>query len=193
MLPGTPSSCCSTATRPAPWASLRTRASTRRSGLQAPSSGSMPRAGRRATLVTTGTGGIVVDLCSLDGFGEALDCLAAVEPDAPSSLARALGHAQTPAARAGELVVVTATLDPRVARSGARRRCTSARLGRLGRRPQLRGAADPRRARPPPALVCGSAGCRSSPRGRPRGGPRLGPPGGGGAWVGRSQPAPSRR
>ena len=68
--------------------------------------------GRRATLVTTGTGGIVVDLCSLDGFGEALDCLAAVEPDAPSSLARALGHAQTPAARAGELVVVTATLDP---------------------------------------------------------------------------------
>ena len=67
--------------------------------------------GRRATLVATGTGG-VVDVCSLTDFGDALDALAAVEPDAAFPLARALGHEQAPAARAGELVVVTATLDP---------------------------------------------------------------------------------
>ncbi|HET6624115.1 MAG TPA: DUF58 domain-containing protein [Gaiellaceae bacterium] len=67
--------------------------------------------GRRATLVATGIGG-VVDVCSLTDFGDALDALAAVEPDAAFPLARALGHEQAPAARAGELVVVTATLDP---------------------------------------------------------------------------------
>ena len=67
--------------------------------------------GRRATLVATGTGG-VVDVCSLTDFGDALDALAAVEPDAAFPLARALGHEQAPTARAGELVVVTATLDP---------------------------------------------------------------------------------
>ena len=69
--------------------------------------------GRRATLVTTGTAAAVVDVCSLAGdFHSALDTLAAAEPDAPFSLARALRHAQGPTARAGELVVVTATLDP---------------------------------------------------------------------------------
>jgi uncharacterized protein (DUF58 family) len=67
--------------------------------------------GRRATLVATGTVA-VVDVCSLSDFGEALDALAAVEPDAACPLARALGQGQAPAARAGELVVVTATLDP---------------------------------------------------------------------------------
>lgn len=68
--------------------------------------------GRRATLVTTGSGG-VVDVCSLTDFVDALDALAAVEPDAAFPLARALGHEQAPAARAGELVLVTSTLDPR--------------------------------------------------------------------------------
>jgi uncharacterized protein (DUF58 family) len=67
--------------------------------------------GRRATLVSTGSGSLV-DLCSLTDFGEALDALAAVEPDASYPLARALSHEQAPAARAGELVVVTASLDP---------------------------------------------------------------------------------
>jgi uncharacterized protein (DUF58 family) len=68
--------------------------------------------GRRATLVTTGSGG-VVDVCSLTDFVDALDALAAVEPDAAFPLARALGHEQAPAARAGELVLVTSTLDPK--------------------------------------------------------------------------------
>jgi uncharacterized protein (DUF58 family) len=67
--------------------------------------------GRRATLVATGSGG-VVDVCSLTDFGDALDALAAVEVDAAFPLARALGHEQAPAARAGELVLVTSTLDP---------------------------------------------------------------------------------
>jgi uncharacterized protein (DUF58 family) len=67
--------------------------------------------GRRAALVATGSG-TVVDVCSLTDFGDALDALAAVEPDAAFPLGRALGHEQAPAARAGELVVVTATLDP---------------------------------------------------------------------------------
>jgi len=80
--------------------------------------------GRRAALVTTGSGA-VVDVCSLSDLGGALDALAAAEPDAAYPLARALGHEQAPAARAGELVVVTATLDPAalgaVLDSGARR------------------------------------------------------------------------
>ena len=67
--------------------------------------------GRRATLVATGSGG-VVDVCSSTDFGDALDALAAVEADAAFPLARALGHEQAPAARAGELVLVTSTLDP---------------------------------------------------------------------------------
>ena len=67
--------------------------------------------GRRATLVATGSGG-VVDVCSLTDFGDALDALAAAEPDAAYPLARALRQEQAPAARAGELVLVTATLDP---------------------------------------------------------------------------------
>ena len=68
--------------------------------------------GRRATLVATGSGG-VVDVCSLTDFVDALDALAAVEADAAFPLARTLGHEQAPAARAGELVLVTSTLDPR--------------------------------------------------------------------------------
>jgi uncharacterized protein (DUF58 family) len=66
--------------------------------------------GRRATLVATGSA-TAVDVCSLSDLGEALDALAAAEPDAAYPLARSLGHERAPAARAGELVVVTATLD----------------------------------------------------------------------------------
>jgi uncharacterized protein (DUF58 family) len=69
--------------------------------------------GRRSTLVTTGATPATVDVCSLQGdFRGALDTLAAVEPDGRISIARALAHEHGPAARAGELVVVTATLDP---------------------------------------------------------------------------------
>jgi uncharacterized protein (DUF58 family) len=69
--------------------------------------------GRRATLVTTGREGAIVQVSSLEGdFRAALGALAAVEPDAVHGLVRSLGRGQTPAARAGELVVVTATLEP---------------------------------------------------------------------------------
>jgi uncharacterized protein (DUF58 family) len=68
--------------------------------------------GRRATLVTTRSDGFV-QACSSDrDFRAVLDALAAVEPDALHGLARSLGREQTPAARSGELVVVTATLGP---------------------------------------------------------------------------------
>jgi uncharacterized protein (DUF58 family) len=69
--------------------------------------------GRRAILVTTCKGGPVVQACSSESdFRAVLDALAAVEPDAPYGLAQSLGREQTPAARSGELVVVTATLEP---------------------------------------------------------------------------------
>jgi uncharacterized protein (DUF58 family) len=69
--------------------------------------------GRRATLVTTGSKGPVVQASSGDrDFRAVLDALAAIEPDALHGLARSLGREQTRAARAGELVVVTATLEP---------------------------------------------------------------------------------
>jgi uncharacterized protein (DUF58 family) len=68
--------------------------------------------GRRSTLVTTGTNAAVVEVCSLEGdFRAALETLAATEPDAPYALSRVLGNEQAPATRAGELVVVTATLE----------------------------------------------------------------------------------
>lgn len=69
--------------------------------------------GRRSTLVTTSASPAAVDVCSLDGdFRAVLDTLAAVEPDAGYPLRRALAHDDARVARAGELVVVTATLDP---------------------------------------------------------------------------------
>ena len=68
--------------------------------------------GRRATLLATGAGATPHSVCSLGGdFRAALDALAAVEPDAPHGLARALASQETAAGRAGELVVVSATLD----------------------------------------------------------------------------------
>lgn len=70
--------------------------------------------GRKATLVTTRRDGAVVPVCSLEAdFRAALGVLAAAEPDAPHALARSLGREQTPVTRAGELVVVTAALEPR--------------------------------------------------------------------------------
>lgn len=69
--------------------------------------------GRKAALVTTGSGGVVVQVASLaEDFRSMLGVLAAVEPDARSNLARWLMHEQTRTAEAGELVVVTASLAP---------------------------------------------------------------------------------
>jgi uncharacterized protein (DUF58 family) len=69
--------------------------------------------GRRATLVTTGARAEVLEVCSLEGdLRAALDALAAVEPDAAYGLGPALGREQSPAARAGELVIVSATVEP---------------------------------------------------------------------------------
>jgi len=69
--------------------------------------------GRKATLVTSGSGGVVVQVSSLaEDFRSVLGVLAAVEPDARSKLARWLMHEQTRTAQTGELVVVTASLEP---------------------------------------------------------------------------------
>ncbi|HEU0247179.1 MAG TPA: DUF58 domain-containing protein [Gaiellaceae bacterium] len=69
--------------------------------------------GRRATLVTTGTERDVVQMRSLDSdFRAVLDALARAVPDASHGLARSLGRGQSPAGPAGELVVVTAILEP---------------------------------------------------------------------------------
>jgi len=85
--------------------------------------------GRKSTLVTTGASPASVEVCSLQGdFRSALDTLAAVDADGRLSVARALAHEHGPAARAGELVVVTATLDPLAlegVRSAATRRLVS--------------------------------------------------------------------
>ena len=69
--------------------------------------------GRKAALVTTGVGGAVVQVSSLvEGFQTMLGVLAAAEPDARTKLARWLVHEQTRTTQAGELVVVTANLEP---------------------------------------------------------------------------------
>ena len=69
--------------------------------------------GRTATLVTTGANPGVVRVRSVEvDLRAALSALAAAEPDAPYALTRSLGREGSPAARAGELVVVTATLEP---------------------------------------------------------------------------------
>ena len=68
---------------------------------------------RTATLVTTGRESAVVQVSSLDGdFPAALGVLAAAEPDAAQGVARWISTRQAPAAQAGELVVVTASLGP---------------------------------------------------------------------------------
>jgi uncharacterized protein (DUF58 family) len=69
--------------------------------------------GRKATLVTTGREGVVQPVTTVDGdFRAALGLLAAAEPDALHGVAPWLRHAQTRATQAGELVVVTANLEP---------------------------------------------------------------------------------
>ena len=71
------------------------------------------RTGRTATLVTTGSERAVVPVRSGESdLGGALGALAAAEPDARHGLARSLSFDQAPVARAGELVVVTSTLEP---------------------------------------------------------------------------------
>ncbi len=69
--------------------------------------------GRRAAVVTTSSSGMVVQVSSLaEDFRSVLEVLATVEPDARSTLARWLANEQTGTAQAGELVVVTASLEP---------------------------------------------------------------------------------
>jgi len=70
------------------------------------------RRGRGATLVTTGNDRALVLVRSGADFGAALTALAATEADARHGLARSLNVDYAPLARAGELVVVTATLEP---------------------------------------------------------------------------------
>jgi len=71
------------------------------------------RGGRAATLVTTGSDRAVVPVRSGESdFGAALTALAAVEPDARYGLERSLNVDFAPVAKAGELVVVTSTLEP---------------------------------------------------------------------------------
>lgn len=71
------------------------------------------RRGKKTTLVTTGASGVVVQVSSLaEDFESALGVLAAAEPDARWKLGRWLVHEQTRTARAGEIVVVTASLEP---------------------------------------------------------------------------------
>jgi uncharacterized protein (DUF58 family) len=69
--------------------------------------------GRRASLVTTGAESATAQVSSLsDDFHAALGVLAAAEPNGSSRLPGWLAHERTRAAQAGELVVVTASLEP---------------------------------------------------------------------------------
>jgi uncharacterized protein (DUF58 family) len=82
---------------------------------QVRAAGSLLRAhaarGRRAALVLGGDG-FVVRVSSLEGdWPVALQALAGVEPEADRPLARLLADERSPAARAPELVVVTASLE----------------------------------------------------------------------------------
>ena len=69
--------------------------------------------GRRAVLVTTGLEAAAQSVTSLDSdFTAALGVLASAEADATHGIGRWLRGTQSPAAHAGELVVVTSNLDP---------------------------------------------------------------------------------
>jgi len=71
------------------------------------------RRGRSAILVTTGSDRAVVSVRSAKpDFGAALTALAATDADARHGLARSLSMDHAPIARSGELVVVTAALEP---------------------------------------------------------------------------------
>jgi uncharacterized protein (DUF58 family) len=69
--------------------------------------------GRKASLLTTGTEGPRAQVSTLsEDFRAVLGVLASAEPNANSRLPRWLAHEQTRTAEAGELVVVTANLEP---------------------------------------------------------------------------------
>jgi hypothetical protein len=69
--------------------------------------------GRAATLVTTARERAVVSVRrGSDDLDEAMGVLAAAEPDAVHGLSRALSSGHPSLARDGELVAVTALLDP---------------------------------------------------------------------------------
>jgi uncharacterized protein (DUF58 family) len=69
--------------------------------------------GRRAVLVTTGLEAAAQPVTSLDAdFTAALGVLAGAQADATHGIGRWLRGTQSPAAHAGELVVVTSNLDP---------------------------------------------------------------------------------
>jgi uncharacterized protein (DUF58 family) len=71
--------------------------------------------GMRAVLVLGRSDAAPVRLASLEDWPVALEALAAVEPEGGRPLAEVLADERGPAARAPELVVVTAGLDPRTA------------------------------------------------------------------------------
>jgi len=72
--------------------------------------------GRSATLVTTGSDRAVVSVRSGESdFGAVLAALAATDADARHGLARSLSLDHAPIAKGGELVVVTAALEPAAA------------------------------------------------------------------------------
>ena len=84
------------------------------------------RRGRTATLVTTGSDRRLVSVRAGESdFDAAMTVLAATEADARHGLARSLNVDHAPIARSGELVVVTAVLEPAAVASllglGARR------------------------------------------------------------------------
>jgi uncharacterized protein (DUF58 family) len=69
--------------------------------------------GKRCSLVTTGTDGDVQPVSALDGdFAAMLGTLAAAEPDAVHSVASWLRQLHRRTAQVGELIVVTANLEP---------------------------------------------------------------------------------
>jgi uncharacterized protein (DUF58 family) len=69
--------------------------------------------GRKATLVTTGREAVAQHVSKVDAdFDAALGALAAAEPNARHGIASWLAELQRRATDAGELVVVTANLDP---------------------------------------------------------------------------------
>jgi uncharacterized protein (DUF58 family) len=85
------------------------------------------RRGRAVTLVTTGRSCGEVRLRALEPYRRrALDVLAAAEPDALHSLGSVLARGRFPGGSAGELVVVTASLEPRTVE-----RLVGAALGRF--------------------------------------------------------------
>lgn len=71
------------------------------------------RRGRKSTLVTTAREGVVQQVSAIEGdFGAALGVLAAAEPDALHGIGSWLRELQRRAHDAGEIVIVTANLEP---------------------------------------------------------------------------------